>query len=210
MHDYIIFIDFDGTITAIDTLEYFMTALTGIDMREYGIQKTKEGYTVRMAITEMMGMIRSEDYKKSTYMFKDLPVREGFDDFLDAAKECNIPVVVLSGGVEEMAEETIKPYRDKIQDLWAAKVDLSGEYIRYYSGYESETELVGKTGIMARYDYDKAIAIGDSFTDREMSLASDIVFARDRLAEVLEKSGKSFYRYETFHDIAEKLRELFL
>lgn len=204
----IIFCDFDGTITTEDTLEGFMQQFISEDIRALGSRMAAEGYSIKRGVTELMSSIKSEDYRRKTDYFQRLPFREGFGDLLACARKRGIPVVVLSGGIREMTELALAPYREDILDLWAAQVDLSGEYVRFYSEYETETELVGKVGIMGRYAYDRAICIGDSYTDMEMASHAQIVFARDRLAKNMQALHKKFYPFETFYDIISALESL--
>lgn len=201
-----IFCDFDGTITTRDTLEGFIQQFTDIDIRALGYEMGKKGYTVKRGITEMMALVPSARYEEGTEYFRNVKIREGFGEFLDVAARMEIPVVVISGGIREMTELVLAPYRDKIAALWAAKVDLSGEWVRFYSDYETETELVGKVGIIKGYDCDYAICIGDSYTDMEMGMFGNEVYARDRLAAALTQMGKPFSTFETFYDIIEKLK----
>lgn len=196
-----IFVDFDGTITAYDTLEVFITKLAGIDAGKVCAEMIAQGYSIKDIIIEFMGKIRSEDFINSRDQFDDLPLREGFGEFLDYAGSKGIPVIVLSGGVREMAERAVAAHRDKISDLWAADVDLSGEYVRFYSNHATETETVGKVGIIKQYDCDTVICVGDSYTDFEMAMYSDYVFAIDKLADKLEAEGRRFFKFNTFHDI---------
>lgn len=204
----IIFCDFDGTITETDTLEGFIQQFTEEDIRTVGKRMQSSGYSVKRGITELMGSIRSEDYRKKTDYFRHLPFREGFGDFLDYAKAVQIPVVILSGGIRDMVSLALAPYRDKIADLWAGQVDLTKEYVRFYSDYESETEVVSKVSIMRRYACDHAIAVGDSYTDMEMACEAQIVFARDRLAAAMEKSGKNYFTFASFYDIISALQNV--
>ena len=48
---------------------------------------------------------------------------------------------------------------------------------------------------MAKYPADEKIAIGDSVTDINMSLAADLVFARDRLIQYLDAENKPYVRW---------------
>lgn len=203
----IIFCDFDGTITAEDTLEGFIQQFITEDIRRLGHEMAQKGYTVKQGIREMMAMIPSDKYEAGTEYFRHIRIREGFDAFLNRAAELGIPVVVLSGGIRDMTELVLAPYRDRILDLWAGKVDLSGERVRFYSDFETETELVGKVNIIRGYDCEHAICIGDSYTDVEMALYAQEVYARDRLAAAMEKMGKSYCTFETFYDIIDRLKE---
>ena len=54
---------------------------------------------------------------------------------------------------------------------------------------------------MALYDYRRSVGIGDSFTDRNMSQAVDTIFARDILAQYLQKCGLPYLPYENFYDV---------
>ena len=69
--------------------------------------------------------------------------------------------------------------------------------------YDDGNELLKKTDVMARYAYRHAVGVGDSFTDMKMSLAVETIFARDVLAQYLQKLQKPFLPYETFYDVIE-------
>ena len=77
------------------------------------------------------------------------------------------------------------------------------------SQYDDGNELLKKTDVMALYDYEYAIGIGDSFTDMNMAQAVDTIFARDVLAKYLEKQGKSYIPYEDFFDVVKVMEEKF-
>ena len=62
-----------------------------------------------------------------------------------------------------------------------------------------------KTLIMDRYEYRKAISVGDNITDYRMALASDQVFARDTLASILEKNKIPYTPWEDFYDVARSI-----
>ena len=81
--------------------------------------------------------------------------------------------------------------------------------MKLISQYDDGNELLKKTDVMALYQYEHAIGIGDSFTDMKMSQAVDTVFARDLLAKYLDKLGKPYFPYETFYDVTEVIRERF-
>lgn len=55
---------------------------------------------------------------------------------------------------------------------------------------------------VVRRAYDSSIGIGDSFTDCNMARAVDRVFARDVLAEYLEKQKLAYTPFEDFYSIA--------
>jgi 2-hydroxy-3-keto-5-methylthiopentenyl-1-phosphate phosphatase len=206
--EYIVFSDFDGSITKVDTLEAFIKANVDVDVDVIAAQMVKDGVTVRDGVRELVAMITPAQYEASIGDHEQLELREGFSEFLDFLAERGIPMVVISGGIDRMVEKNLEPYRDRIEGVYAAKVDLSGERVYFHSDYESNEEMVEKTKIMRQYDFGKSICIGDSYTDIIMSTQADIVFARDRLAKALDSEQVKYYPYETFHDIIDVLGEL--
>lgn len=128
---------------------------------------------------------------------------------MSAMKDLGIPVVVISGGVRQFSERKLAPYREQLEELHAVDLDVSGPKMKLISQYDDGNELLKKTDVMALYQYEHAIGIGDSFTDMKMSQAVDTVFARDLLAKYLDKLGKPYFPYETFYDVTEVIRERF-
>ncbi len=201
----IVFSDFDGTITEHETLEAFIQLFIKEDIRKVAAQMIQSGYSVKDGIKEMMSRISVEQYNKKRDFFRNLPIRPGFAEFVKFLQLKNIPLVVLSGGILEMVTLNLAPYMEGIMCYYTANVDLSGQMVRFWSDYETEQELVGKQEIMSSFNYDKAICIGDSYTDFRMTMCADIVFARDRLAEKMEESQRTYFKYDTFYDIISQL-----
>jgi 2-hydroxy-3-keto-5-methylthiopentenyl-1-phosphate phosphatase len=90
---------------------------------------------------------------------------------------------------------------DKIEAIHAIDLDTSLPYLQVNSRYESGTEMVSKTEIMASYNADETIAIGDSITDWKMALAASIVFARSPLTDYLDENKKPYLPWNDFVDI---------
>ncbi|WP_051188705.1 hypothetical protein [[Leptolyngbya] sp. PCC 7376] len=61
---------------------------------------------------------------------------------------------------------------------------------------------------MKKYQYEKAIAIGDGLTDINMALKADLIFARKHLRNYLDQEGKTNYvAWEAFDDICQYLEQ---
>lgn len=202
-YDTMIFCDFDGTIT---TEETFVGTLMRLceekDLYEWFGKFQKGEITLRKCTETLFSLAPSSNWPKVEEYAKTVQIRPGFSAFLDKAKELDIPVVVISGGVRAMQEGILAPYMDRIEAFFTCELDISGEYTSFTSQYANETQNMDKVKIMDLYDYGKAIAIGDmGSTDYQMAKNSDVVFARDELAAVLEKEGSPFHAWETFFDI---------
>jgi 2-hydroxy-3-keto-5-methylthiopentenyl-1-phosphate phosphatase len=74
-----------------------------------------------------------------------------------------------------------------------------------FSRYEGGTELVAKAEIMATYNFEESIAIGDSITDWQMALAASLVFARPSLTQYLDEQNKPYLPWSDFQAIQDHL-----
>lgn len=203
----IAFVDFDGTITMEDTLAGAMKRF--VDPGEFALYSEK---LARGDVTLSQVVRRAHDGAPSSLLpellayVRSVPLRPGFDEFLDTCEELDIPVVVISGGIRQFLEQKMSPYRDRLLGMHAVELDVSGPRMRLISKYDDGNELLKKTDVMALYRYDRSIGIGDSFTDRNMAQAADTVFTRDVLAKFLSGLGKPYIPYEDFRTVSAAIR----
>lgn len=198
--------DFDGTITAEDTLDGCMRRT--IDPVVYDVKHNEMlsgKITLSQAIHMAFGMIPSSRFSEMMEYVRGVPIRKGFDDLLAAMKEQGTPVVVVSGGLKPYVEEKLAPYRDRLLDIHSVELDLSDRYMRLVSEYEECGDLLQKTLVMSRYDYKTAICVGDSHSDVRMAKASQLVFARDLLAKLLEKQGVHYIPWSDFYEVRDNI-----
>lgn len=204
-----VFCDFDGTITTQDTfvsmLEKFapeiaQKLLPAIFRREISL---KDG------IHQTLGTISSAYYPEIIEYMACQPIRAGLLEFIAFLNRLEVPFVVVSGGLTEMVNAVLVRQRliEGVTAIYAGEVDTTGELLRAYSAIESEVEFVAKAQAMAKYPAQSKIAIGDSVTDINMSLAADLVFARDRLMQYLDAENKPYVQWDDFHDIQNYLAD---
>ena len=202
----IVFSDFDGTITLHDTfvdlLKKFSTP--GLADRLMA-QMYAQTLTLRKGVTQLLESIPSDQYLNIIEFSKTHPIRSGFPEFLDFLESHDVPCIVVSGGVRIMVETVLEEFKPRLAGLHAVDLDASGDYFNVSPNYAGETELVAKVNIMAKYEFDQSIAIGDSITDFNMAMAADLVFARDRLAKYLDEQGKSYVPWNDFFEIRDYL-----
>ena len=202
----IVFSDFDGTITLhetfVDLLKKFSTP--GLADRLMA-QMYAQTLTLREGVTQLLESIPSDQYLNIIEFSKTHPIRSGFPEFLDFLESHDVPCVVVSGGIRVMVETVLEEFKPRLAGLHAVDLDASGDYFNVIPNYAGETELVAKVNIMAKYEFDQSIAIGDSITDFNMAMAADLVFARDRLAKYLDEQGKSYVPWNDFFEIRDYL-----
>jgi 2-hydroxy-3-keto-5-methylthiopentenyl-1-phosphate phosphatase len=202
MYDKIMFIDFDGTITKKETLDGSMKLTIDPDLYK---EKHKEMLSGKITLSEALHIgfntVPSDKLPVIMDFVRTIPIRDGFLDLLKTMKDMNIPVVVISGGLKPYIEEKLEPYKNLLLDIYSVDLDCSGPYMRLVSDFEKDGEIMQKPLVMAKYDYKHAICIGDSYTDFRMACASQLVFARDVLSDLLKKQRVPFESWEDFNDI---------
>lgn len=204
----IVFTDFDGTITTEDTLTGAIKPFVEQEEFYECYRKLERGEMTLSQVVRYAYDGRPASWIPDMLRYIDtVEIRPGFGEFLDRMKERNIPVVVISGGFRQFSERKLAPYMDRITALHAVELTEEDGTIRLISGYDDGNELLRKTDIMALYDYDHSIGVGDSFTDRNMAKAVDTVFARDQLAKYLGSIGRQYMPYEDFFDVMKGVEE---
>ncbi|MEA4987531.1 MAG: HAD-IB family phosphatase [Anaerovorax sp.] len=207
MYKKIIFVDFDGTITMEDTLDGAMRLFVSKEEYEEKLNELVHG---KITLSEALHMVfdhaPSNRFHEIMEYVETIEIRDGFSEFLDEMNIAGIPVVIISGGLRQLLEAKIGKYKDRFLGVHYVDLDLSGEKMKLVSQYDDGKELLKKTEIMAQYDYESAICIGDSYTDINMAAASDVVFARDILADYLKKEGRYYIPWDNFYDVCEAIK----
>lgn len=197
----IVFCDFDGTITVAETFVAMADRFTPEVAARLRPQIYSQQITLREGVRQTIESIPSAKYPEIIEFIRSQPIREGFGEFLDFLQTENIPIVVISGGLQIMVETALTPYRDRITAIHAIELDTTGEYLQPSSRYASGTEYVAKAKIMADYGADETIAIGDGITDWQIAEAADLVFALPPLTKYLDERSKPYLSWTDFHDI---------
>ena len=163
--------------------------------------------TLGEGVRRMVEAIPSSRYGEIIEYVMAVPIRPGLEELLDFLASRDVPFIIISGGLRGMVEARLGTLARLVQRIYALDVDTSGEQIKIIAPFEGDTELMDKTRVIAQHPVDEIISIGDGYTDIKMALESHIVFARDVLANSLEKMGKDFIPWNDFFDIRRELAE---
>ena len=204
----IVFCDFDGTITVQETfvamVKRFAPEVSALVLPEIYAERV----TLREGVRRMLESIPSSSYSDLVEFTRTQPIRAGFVEFLDFLKTAQIPIVIVSGGLHVMVAAVLEPYLKQIEAIHTIEVSTSGADLRVNSQSEGDTEMVAQAEIMASYQADETIAIGNSITDWNLALAASLIFARPPLTDYLEEQQKPSVLWDNSIDIRERLTEL--
>jgi 2-hydroxy-3-keto-5-methylthiopentenyl-1-phosphate phosphatase len=203
----VVFCDFDGTITTKDTFVTVLEKFAPETAAQILPAIYRREITLKTGIGKTLGAIPARDYPAMIEFMAEQPVRPGLKEFIEFLNNATIPFVVISGGLTGMVKAVLEHQGllNSVTAIYAGEVDTTGDFLQPYSLISSDTEFVAKAIIMNKYSAQEKIAIGDSVTDINMSLAADVVFARDRLQHYLDLENKSYIQWNDFFEIREYL-----
>lgn len=197
----IFFTDFDGTITTADSNDYMTDNLGyGPEKRQKGNHDVLYGGVhFRDSFQEMLDSISVPFDECVDILLKNIKLDPGFKEFVDWAVENNVPIVILSGGMEPV----IRALLDKLlgKDSW--DIQIVSNDVRPRDGLTINDK--GGWRIEFRDDsihgHDKSIEIrkysslpnrpamfyaGDGVSDLSAAKETDLLFAK------ADKGNKAF------------------
>lgn len=225
---FIFFTDFDGTITLQDSNDY-MTDNIG-----YGVEKRRQGnldtlnnkIEFRDSFRDMMDSIKTPYNECIQLLVDNIKLDPYFKEFFDWSLENNIPVVVLSGGMEPV----IKALLEKLVGPDAEKMLVLGNYVAARPGKSINEE--GGWEIAFRhpesgFGHDKSVALreysslpedvrptmfyaGDGVSDLSAARETDLLFAKKGhdLISYCAREEVPFTVFEDWSSILAKCKEI--
>lgn len=202
---WVVFCDFDGTITSEETLVGMFNTFAPRLYAERSLQMRAGSITLKEAVRSLMATIPSERYPQIVDYFSRQPIRAGFESFLDFPRASSVPLVIVSGGIRQMILARLGSLVQAVEAVYAPEVCTDGEYMTIRSDFEGRAELLSKVSVMRKYGCDQAVAIGNGITDVNMARNASVVFARDFLARWMSDHGLGYFPWDDFHDVRKKL-----
>ncbi|KAK0627447.1 HAD-like domain-containing protein [Immersiella caudata] len=218
---FIFFTDFDGTITQQDSNDFIT------DNLGFGREERKKGNVdvlfgrrhFRDAFQEMLDSIKAPFQECIDVLLKNITLDEGFKEFYVWARENNVPIVILSGGMEPIIRALLENYLGKEE---AETLQIVSNNVAARPG-KSINEAGGWTIIYhddSGFGHDKSLEIrpyaalpegerpvlfyaGDGVSDLSAAKETDLLFAkagRD-LVSYCERENVPFKTFDSFVDI---------
>jgi 2-hydroxy-3-keto-5-methylthiopentenyl-1-phosphate phosphatase len=203
----IVFCDFDGTITAVETFAGMLKEFAPDLSAQIMPQMYARTLTLREGVRQLLESIPSQKYADILAYAQTKPIRPGLPELLAFLQERTIPFIIISGGIQGMIETVLKRegLLDQVTAIYGVNLNTQGEYLQVHSDWEDGAELVAKSLIMEQYSGVETIAIGDSVTDITMAKKANLVFARDRLIDYLRSENQPYIPWDNFFDIRQYL-----
>lgn len=212
MREKIIVSDFDGTITKKDTLSKFLEDYANPrwldienDWRD-GLFGSQECLTRQFALVPNLSPALVEEFLNT------IEIDEGFVHFSNRAREKNIPVLILSDGLDYFINRILERY-----NLDYINVITNHAYFNEYGKFIIEfpndsSKCTNKAGTCKckvvnnlKKIYKTVCYIGDGASDFCVSKSADILFAKSGLVEHCKKNHIKHIEYKNYKNITEAL-----
>lgn len=210
-----VFIDFDGTITTSDLgyemFRHFTSAETEPLVQRY---RRGEVNSLQCLGGECDIWNNHAPNLGDVYRFiENYKVTRGFREFIKFLRENSIEPLILSEGFDFYIDHFLKANNlgeiPKISNK-AAFIDgkLTAEFPYNKLGCDSCSSCKGYHISCLRGPADTVIFIGDGHSDLHGSAASEIVFAKSHLAEILAAESRYYIPFHDFFDISKTAYEI--
>jgi HAD superfamily phosphoserine phosphatase-like hydrolase len=208
---YLIACDFDGTITRRDTLHLIVEHFGDRSVWDRIEPDLRAG---RISIEEAMeaefATVRADPAQVADLVRRQAGLREGFGRFAAWAADAGHRLVVLSNGFRSVIDDVLGRAGVGHLPVHSHEAVFSPAGTRLV--WSTRGEACGLCGRRCkRHDLDGLRAgapvayIGDGISDRCVSGAADVVYARDTLAEWLREQGRPYVPFEDFDGVREHL-----
>ncbi len=204
----VFFVDFDGTITKIDTCFLMVNTFAGDGWKEINdLWERKEISTEECASrTFQLFQAGPEDVKK---LLETIEIDEYFKVFLGLCRERGDDLYILSDGYDFIIDKVLKRfgidvpyYANKM--IYQDGFQIACPYLNPECGQcgACKSSLMKKLGGQAS----QVIYIGDGHSDTCPAGKADIVYATGYLYRYCLEKGIPVVCFETFRDIIEHLK----
>ena len=212
---YIVFSDFDGTVTCNDIGDAFLFHFGDGERciryyREYldgklGAQECwrKEFETVPSLTPESLAAF-----------LKDHAMDPGFPAFVGYCESRGIPVTIVSDGFNAYIDHVLRREEMARVPYFSNQLiylDNGGIAPRFpYTDAEcSDCANCKRNHLLTGAADDQVIVyIGDGYSDRCPAGFADVVFAKNALLRHCESENITYHRFETFHDVLSRFRSI--
>lgn len=213
MHEKIIVSDFDGTITKKDTLTKFLEDYANprwLDIENDwldGKLGSKECLTRQFALVPKLTPALVDEFLDT------IEIDEWFIPFCDYAKENNIPVVILSDGLDYFINRILERYNIDYINVITNHAYFN-EYdkfiIEYPNNSDNCTNNAGTCKCKAIKNlkklYNTVYYVGDGTSDFCAASKADILFAKSALSLYCKKNGLNFINYKSYKEVLHYVR----
>ncbi|MCR5265601.1 MAG: MtnX-like HAD-IB family phosphatase [Cyanobacteria bacterium RUI128] len=212
MREKIIVSDFDGTITKTDTLSKFLEDYADDKWLDIENDWRDGKFGSQECLVRQFALVPNLTPRLVDEFLDTMSIDEGFIPFCKMAQYNNIPVVILSDGLDYFINKILEKNNIDFVNVITnhAYFDDRGKFIIEFPNDSKHcTNNAGtcKCKVVKNLKklYKQVIYVGDGASDFCVSKEPDIVFAKAGLAEYCTQNNIEHKKYKTFNDISNEI-----
>ena len=213
---WVIFSDFDGTITQADVTDRILEELAHPLWREVEDEWVRGLIGSRECLERQMALVDASAEELNA-LIDAIPLDPTFGEFYQFTRREGIPFYVLSDGFDYVVSRILQRAGvngelENGKHLYASHLEITGRRLAAsfpHAGCPHGCATC-KAAVMRRLrdDNSKAVFIGDGFSDRFAVEEADAVFAKSQLLVYCRRHNIRCRAFETFAGVQAKLRGL--
>ncbi|KIL72459.1 2-hydroxy-3-keto-5-methylthiopentenyl-1-phosphate phosphatase [Pseudobacillus badius] len=212
----VIFCDFDGTVTKKDNIISIMKKFAPPEWEKWKEGVLSQSVSIQEGVGNMFALLPSSLRQEMVdFVLETAEVREGFGEFVRYTEKQEIPLYIVSGGIDFFVKPLLEPFHS-IAGVYCNEADFSGEHIRILWPHGCDQACPSqncgccKPALIRRIasQGEHTVVIGDSVTDLQAAKIADSVMARDYLSEKCTELSIPFQPFDTFYDCIDRLEKL--
>ena len=215
MSEKVIICDFDGTITETDNIIAIMKKFAPPEWDALKDGVLSQEISIKEGVGKMFQLLPSTSKAQIVdYILNHAEIRSGFREFVQYTNDKNIPLYIVSGGIDFF----VYPLLDGLvheDQIYCNVANFSQENIEIEWPNSCDEYCTNECGCckpslirqLTQEDQEK-IVIGDSITDLQAAKLADFVIARDLLLEKCEELGLPHQSFTTFYDVMNILDQI--
>jgi len=171
--------------------------------------------TISEGVGKLFSLLPSNMKEEITkFAIENANFRTGFKEFVAFAKAEEIPLYIVSGGIDFFVYPILEAY-GPFNGIYCNESDFSGERIKILWPHTCDSFCENECGCckpsiirkLTNNEDSYKIVIGDSVTDFEAAKLADFVLARELLQEKCAEWGINHQGFSTFFDCIDEIKK---
>ena len=199
--------DFDATVTTRDIGDSIIGHFKAASAKEIR-DSYRPGVAVEKWMEEVFERINAGPKEIRKFVLDTAVMRSGFGKFLGLCKRREIPVEIVSGGLDIYVTPLFKKWEIKIRSFFGTSSWVNGRIkIRYPFLRTMTLEEFKASRVKAFQDKGhRVVFLGDGTSDYLAACFADAVFATRKLYSLCRENGMPARRLVDFHSVMRTLR----
>ena len=203
--NYLVLVDFDGTITQNDVGALLFNSLSGEKSKRVVSQWMKGEISSKECLERECELIEITKKELKNFALSQ-KIDENFLDFVDLCKRERMDLAILSDGLDYYIKLILKKYHLEDIPFYSNTVRFQGR--RLIPQFPYYDKGCGNCGNCKKYHLknlrgakQKVVYIGDGLSDKCAIAEADFVFAKNDLKTFCQKEKIDYFEFKDFSDV---------